>query len=92
MNEMNPLMRYARARGDGPLQELEALLCRPLAGAANVVDFIAINGLPNQSGPNPTSALPDNLPENVVVFRPNAQKTLQPTTETRQAVPGRTDR
>lgn len=72
MNGMNPLMRYARARGDGLLPELEALLCRPQpdAGAANVVDFAAIRGLPQQAGPNPVGELPDNLPENVVVFRP----------------------
>lgn len=71
MTGMNQLLRYAKARGDGLLPELEALLERlpPAADHANIIDFAAIRGARRQAGPNPVGALPQKLPDNVILFR-----------------------
>lgn len=73
MNGLNALMRYAERRGDGLLPELRDFFAAEAekAIASNVVDLLLRNNLPAQAGPNPVAALPDELPENVVVFRPS---------------------
>lgn len=77
MTGMNELLRYAKARGEGLLPELEALLEQlpPAADHANVIDFAAIRGAPRQAGPNPVGTLPHELPPNVILFRRPAETT-----------------
>lgn len=71
MDRMNALTRLARPFGDGLVPELQELLLGPLPTSdyGKVVDLAAIRGQRTQAGPNPIGALPQDLPENVVLFR-----------------------
>lgn len=70
MDGLNPLMRYALSRGEGLLPQLREAFALHHLHAANVIDLAAFAGRPAQAGSNPVSALPLDLPSNVIPFRP----------------------
>ena len=68
MSNMIALHRLAASRGDGLHPKLLELLAHREALIEGNPGIVEINA--TQSGPNPTSAVPDFLPGNVVDFKP----------------------
>ncbi|MEO3999978.1 hypothetical protein [Mesorhizobium sp. CAU 1732] len=68
MSDMIALHRLAASRGDGLHPKLLDLLAHREALIEGNPGIVEINA--TQSGPNPTGAVPDFLPGNVVGFRP----------------------